>query len=57
MQCRELEGKSVIAFFAPTAADGKTYQFEGFNLYPMISIGYLMNSKHRTHRHQYSINF
>ena len=44
----ELEKNSVVAFFATTAADGKTYQVEYFNLDLIISIGYRVNSKRGT---------
>jgi hypothetical protein len=36
----ELDPKSVCAEFAHTAADGKTYQVEAFNLDVIISVGY-----------------
>ena len=36
----ELERNSVVAFFATTAADGKTYNVEYFNLDTIISVGY-----------------
>ncbi|MCK5460618.1 type II toxin-antitoxin system death-on-curing family toxin [Candidatus Gracilibacteria bacterium] len=41
----ELIQKSVVAFFATTASDGKTYQVEYFNLDVIISVGYRVNSK------------
>jgi hypothetical protein len=44
----ELERNSVVAFFATTAADGKTYNVEYFNLDAIISIGYRVNSKRGT---------
>lgn len=37
--------KSVVANFATTAADGKTYQVEYYNLDMIISVGYRVNSK------------
>ncbi len=40
----ELERNSVVAFFATTAADGKTYQFEYYNFETSISIGYGVNT-------------
>jgi len=40
----ELE-KSVIAFFATTANDGKTYNVEYYNLDMVISIEYRVKSK------------
>ena len=36
----ELDGASVVALFATTAADGKTYQVEHYNLDMIISVGY-----------------
>ncbi|AIK97312.1 virulence protein RhuM/Fic/DOC family protein [Candidatus Odyssella acanthamoebae] len=41
----ELEKDSVVAFFATTAADGKTYTVEYFNLDVILSVGYRVNSK------------
>ena len=41
----ELEKDSVVANFATTAADGKTYQVDYYNLDAIISIGYRVNSK------------
>jgi hypothetical protein len=40
----ELERDSVVAVFATTAADGKTYQVEHYNLDAIISVGYRVNS-------------
>jgi hypothetical protein len=40
----ELPPKSVVAEFATTAADGKTYQVEYYNLDAIISVGYRVNS-------------
>ena len=40
----ELQRDSVVAVFATTAADGKTYQVEYFNLDAIISVGYRVNS-------------
>jgi hypothetical protein len=37
---KELVRDSVVAFFATTAADGKTYKVEYFNLDAVISVGY-----------------
>lgn len=45
---KELERKSVVAFFATTAKDGKTYQVEHFNLDAILSVGYRVNSKRGT---------
>ena len=41
----ELDKISVVANFATTAADGKTYQVDYYNLDAIISIGYRVNSK------------
>ena len=45
---KELERNSVVAFFATTAADGKTYKVEYFNLDAILSVGYRVNSKRGT---------
>ena len=45
---KELEQNSVVAFFATTAADGKTYNVEHFNLDAILSVGYRVNSKRGT---------
>lgn len=45
---KELQKKSVVANFATTAADGKTYQVEYFNLDAILSVGYRVNSKRGT---------
>jgi prophage maintenance system killer protein len=45
---KELERSSVVAFFATTATDGKTYKIEYFNLDAIISVGYRVNSKRGT---------
>ena len=44
----ELERDSVVAKFATTAADGKTYQVEFYNLDIIISVGYRVKSKRGT---------
>lgn len=41
----ELDGLSVIAKFATTASDGKTYQVEHYNIEMTTSIGYRVKSK------------
>ena len=41
----ELDRNSVVAFFATTAKDGKTYQVEYFNLDAILSVGYRVNSR------------
>ncbi|MDP8231420.1 MAG: RhuM family protein [Candidatus Zophobacter franzmannii] len=45
----ELDRDSVVAFFATTASDGKTYNVEHFNLDAIISVGYRVNSIVGTH--------
>lgn len=40
----ELARSSVVAYFATTAADGKTYQVEYYNLDMIISVGYRVKS-------------
>jgi len=44
----ELQRSSVVAFFATTAADGKTYNVDYFNLDAIISVGYRVNSRRGT---------
>jgi hypothetical protein len=44
----ELNRKSVVANFATTASDGKTYQVEYFNLDVIISVGYRVKSHRGT---------
>ena len=41
---RELSREAVVAEFATTAADGKSYQVEYFNLDTIISVGYRVKS-------------
>ena len=41
----ELEGIAVVAKFATTASDGKTYQVEHYNLDMILSVGYRVKSK------------
>lgn len=41
----ELDGIPVVAKFATTAADGKTYQVEHYNLDMILSVGYRVKSK------------
>ena len=42
---RELEDKAVVANYATTASDGKTYQVSYYNLDVIISVGYRVKSK------------
>ena len=44
----ELDRNTVVAFFATTASDGKTYNVEYFNLDAILSVGYRVNSKRGT---------
>lgn len=50
----ELICDSVVAFFATTARDGKTYQVENFNLDVILSVGYRVNSKTATKFRQWA---
>lgn len=50
----ELDRDSVVAFFALTAQDGKTYKVEHFNLDAIISVGYRVNSKRGTQFRRWS---
>jgi prophage maintenance system killer protein len=45
---KELEGNSVVANFATTAKDGKSYQVDYYNLDVIISVGYRIKSKRGT---------
>ena len=44
LESGELQETSVVAFFATTASDGKTYQVNYYNLDMIISVGYRVNS-------------
>ena len=48
LETNELERDSVVAKNATTAADGKIYQVEYFNLDAIISVGYRVNSRQAT---------
>lgn len=50
----ELEAGSVIANFATTATDGKTYQVDHYNLDVIISVGYRVKSKQGTQFRQWA---
>lgn len=50
----ELEAGSVCAKFAHTAADGKTYQVEHYNLDVIISVGYRVKSQQGTRFRQWA---
>lgn len=43
----ELEEKSVVAFFATTVSDSKTYSVAYYNLDMIISVGYRVHSKEK----------
>ncbi|PKM06962.1 MAG: hypothetical protein CVV14_10470 [Gammaproteobacteria bacterium HGW-Gammaproteobacteria-4] len=51
---RELERSAVVAKNATTAADGKTYQVEYYNLDAIISVGYRVNSTRATRFRQWA---
>jgi prophage maintenance system killer protein len=50
----ELTENAVVAKFATTAQDGKTYQVENYNLDVIISVGYRVNSKRGTQFRQWA---
>ena len=50
----ELEANSVCAKFAHTAADGKSYQVEHYNLDVIISVGYRVKSVQGTRFRQWA---
>lgn len=51
---KELDRNSVVAKNATTAADGKTYQVEYYNLDAIISVGYRVNSNTATKFRQWA---
>lgn len=51
---KELAKDSVVAFFATTASDGKTYQVEHYNLDVIISVGYRVKSQRGTQFRQWA---
>ena len=53
-ETNELSRDSVVAKNATTAADGKTYQVEYFNLDAIISVGYRVNSTRATRFRQWA---
>jgi len=50
----ELEEKSVCAFFAQTADDGKTYRYKFYSLPAIIAVGYRVNSQRATQFRQWA---
>ena len=50
----ELEREAVVAKNATTAADGKIYQVEYYNLDAIISVGYRVNSSRATRFRQWA---
>ena len=52
----ELDKDSVVAFFATTANDGKTYNVAYYNLDMIISVGYRINSKIATNFRKWATN-
>lgn len=50
----ELEREAVVAKNATTAADGKTYQVDYYNLDAIISVGYRVNSRQGTRFRQWA---
>ena len=53
-ESKELEEGSVVAFFATTASDGKTYNVQYYNLDLILSVGYRVNSKQATKFRQWA---
>lgn len=50
----EAEEKSVVAFFATTASDGKIYRVAYYNLDLILSVGYRINSKQASRFRQWA---
>ena len=55
-ETEELDKDSVVAFFATTANDGKTYNVAYYNLDMIISVGYRVNSKIATNFRKWATN-
>ena len=55
-ETEELNKDSVVAFFATTANDGKTYNVAYYNLDMIIAVGYRVNSKKATQFRMWATN-
>ena len=55
-ESEELDKHSVVANFATTANDGKTYNVDYYNLDMIISVGYRVNSKVATQFREWATN-
>lgn len=53
-ESKELKEREVVAFFATTAGDGKTYNVQYYNLDLILSVGYRVNSKQATKFRQWA---
>lgn len=53
-ESKELKEREVVAFFATTASDGKTYNVQYYNLDLILSVGYRVNSKQATKFRQWA---
>lgn len=54
LESGELDEKSVCAFFAQTADDGKTYRYKFYSLSAIIAVGYRVNSQRATQFRQWA---
>lgn len=54
LESGELDEKSVCAFFAHTADDGKTYRYKFYSLPAIIAVGYRVNSQRATQFRQWA---
>lgn len=54
LESGELDEKSVCAFFAHTADDGKTYRYKFYSLPTIIAVGYRVNSQRATQFRQWA---
>ena len=53
----ELDNVPVVAKFATTASDGKTYQVEHYNLDMILSVGYRVKSKEGIYFRRWATQF